>query len=302
MRQIVLGTSLASAGAVASNTTMKSLGFVYRDHANADALKFSLTSSDFAEDFFQLVLKRANADGGDLVVPFHKNKLTFSKAVFAAGSAATGTLNLSAITVTPGHDYTVIFCLKGVQFNERNKWTCTVRATDTDDAESIANKIADYVNANTANLGLTAVKGTSTDAGKITLTATEKGKSYVCVTADDLAGVSNLNLTFAWYNSGNKVPDVAKYIADLVSKAAADAGFEYTRNDNDIYPAFFGNPGIDLSAYASGAIVYTFAFAEPRLVKTTDDVVRQVVQVVLPSSVTVTSFDTLCAALGSQIK
>lgn len=307
MRQVILATSLASAGAVASASTMGAVGFAYRDHANGDALKYSLTSSDFAEDYFNMVLKRAVANMGDIVVPFHKNKLMYSKAtVTALASAGFVAADFTSVTITPGFDYTVMFIRKGVKFNERNKWTFTVRANNTLDASALAIAITKYVNDNTEGLGLTA----SNSSGVVTFTNVNKSDSYVIKFADDLTGVENsssvavteLEIQPATVDSGAiKVADVTKYVADLVSKGAADAGFEDTYRQDNIYPGLYGADGADYSAYANGAIVYTFRFAEPRIVKTTDDVVMQVVQVVLPSSVTVTSFDTLVNALAKKI-
>lgn len=307
MRQVILATSLASAGAVASASTMGAVGFVYRDHANNDALKFSLTSGDFAEDHFLMTLKRAAANMGDISVPFHKNKLMYSKAtVTALSSAGSVVADFTGVTITPGYDYTAIFVRKGIKFNERNKWTFTVRANNTLDASALAVAITKYVNDNTEGLGLTA----SNSSGVVTFTNVNKSDAYAIKFADDLVGVENasgdavteLEIQPATVSGGAiKVADVTKYVADLVSKAAADAGFEDTYRQDNIYPGLYGADGADYSAYASGAIVYTFRFAEPRIVKTVDDVVNQVVQLVLPSSVTVTSFDTLVNALAKKI-
>lgn len=302
MRQIALATSLAAAGVVSANTTMKSVGFAYRDHANNDALKFSLTPADFAEPHFNLVLKRAVEDGGDLVFPIHKNAFRFSKASFTSGSLASGILDLSELSVNPHQDYTVLFAKKGLLFNHRNRWTCTVRSGEEDTPAIIAKKIADYVNDNVRNLGLKAELGSGESAAKITLTATVKGQSYVCIPTDALSSIEKVHINFAWFANGNKVPDVTRYIADLVSKAAADSGFEYTYRDANIYPGLFGSDKVAYNDYKDGVVVYTLCFAEPRMVKTTDDVVKQIVQIVLPSSVTTTNFDILLAAFGNEVK
>ena len=64
-------------------------------------------------------------------------------------------------------------------------------------------------------------------------------------------------------------------------------GYEYTYDDDlgALYPKYHFNPLAQADGEDSGFNIYTLRFAEPRMVKTRDEVVHQIVQIVVPTSV-----------------
>lgn len=236
-----------------------------------------------------IYLGKSDAKGGKLVVPIYKNNFSYSKMTYDASIQYTG--NFTITDVVAGSDYTVVIVKKGVGFNERNKWTATVRAKSGDTAETIAKALAAQITAN-VGAGVTA----KTFAGRIIVTAKEKGVDYELTLGDDLFGlaVSQTHATAA-------VAD-AKYITDLAIKAAADAGIEYTYKEASeyLYPDFPLNPLAQDNATDAGFTVYTIRFAEPREMKTVDQSINQIVQIAVPtSSVAISTIDTILAALAA---
>ena len=219
-----------------------------------------------------IYLGKSDAKGGKLVVPIYKNNFSYSKMVYAASTQYTG--NFTIADVVAGSDYTVVVVKKGVGFNERNKWTATVRAKAADTVDTIAAALASQITAN-VGAGITA----AASAGKVTVTAKEKGVDYELTLGDDLFGtaVTQTHATAA-------VAD-AKYITDLAIKAAADAGIEYTYQDAGelIYPDFPLNPLAQDDSADTGFTVYTIRFAEPREMKTVDQSINQIVQIAVPT-------------------
>lgn len=236
-----------------------------------------------------IYLGKSDAKGGKLVVPIYKNNFSYSKMVYAASTQYTG--NFIITDVVAGSDYTVVIVKKGVGFNERNKWTATVRAKSGDTAKTIAKALAAQI---TANVGA-GVTATPSD-GKVTVTAKEKGVDYELTLGDDLFGlaVDQTHATAA-------VAD-AKYITDLDIKAAADAGIEYTYKEASeyLYPDFPLNPLAQDDATDAGFTVYTIRFAEPREMKTVDQSINQIVQIAVPTSTdAISTIDTILAALAA---
>lgn len=219
-----------------------------------------------------IFLGKEDAKGGDVIVPIYKNKFSFTKMVYQAAGAYTGNFTIPAPTV--GDDLTVVIVKKGVQFNERNKWTATMRVKDGQDATTCAKELVAQLNNNPAS-GITA----KNDAGEITITAANKGEDYKIALGDDLFGVAV-----------EETPAVtpladANYIKDLAMKAAADAGIEYTYQDpaNLIYPGYPLNPLAQPDSVDAGYTVFTLKFAEPREMKTVDQSINQIVQIALPT-------------------
>lgn len=238
-----------------------------------------------------LVLGRATADGGPVVIPIYKNKFSFVKSVYAA--ATTFKVEVAIPAGDKIGDYSIIVAKKGVKFNERNKWTATVHVTDiTTSADALATALAKQINNNTVSSGVKAVAGTA----KVTIQATTSGVDYAIVPADLLTGatVTSSAIGFPAMNS-------AEYIADLAAKAAADAGIEYTYRDdvNYLYPNYPLDPLKGSQSADTGFIVYTLKFAEPREVRPVDEVINQIVQVAFPTGTTVTTFETVLTALAS---
>ena len=219
-----------------------------------------------------IFLGKEDAKGGDVIVPIYKNNFSFTKMVYQAAGAYTGDFTIPAPTV--GDDLTVVVVKKGVQFNERNKWTATMRVKDGQDASACAKELTEQLNNNPAS-GVKAVAA----AAKITITAVNKGEDYKIALGDDLFGVAV-----------TETPTVtpladANYIKDLAMKAAADAGIEYTYQDpaNLIYPGYPLNPLAQPDSVDAGYTVFTLKFAEPREMKTVDQSINQIVQIALPT-------------------
>lgn len=218
-----------------------------------------------------IFLGKEDAKGGDVIVPIYKNKFSFTKMVYQAAGAYTGNFTIPAPTV--GDDLTVVVVKKGVQFNERNKWTATMRVKDGQDASACAKELTEQLNNNPAS-GVKAVA----EAAKITITAVNKGEDYKIALGDDLFGVAVVETPAV-----TPLAD-ANYIKDLAMKAAADAGIEYTYQDpaNLIYPGYPLNPLAQPDSVDAGYTVFTLKFAEPREMKTVDQSINQIVQIALP--------------------
>lgn len=219
-----------------------------------------------------IFLGKEDAKGGDVIVPIYKNKFSFTKMVYQAAGAYTGNFTIPAPTV--GDDLTVVVVKKGVQFNERNKWTATMRVKDGQDASACAKELTEQLNNNPAS-GVKAVAA----AAKITITAVNKGEDYKIALGDDLFGVAVTETPAV-----TPLAD-ANYIKDLAMKAAADAGIEYTYQDpaNLIYPGYPLNPLAQPDSVDAGYTVFTLKFAEPREMKTVDQSINQIVQIALPT-------------------
>lgn len=219
-----------------------------------------------------IFLGKEDAKGGDVIVPIYKNKFSFTKMVYKAAGAYTGNFTIPAPTV--GDDLTVVVVKKGVQFNERNKWTATMRVKDGQDASACAKELTEQLNNNPAS----GIKAVAEDA-KITITAVNKGEGYKIALGDDLFGVAVTETPAV-----TPLAD-ANYIKDLAMKAAADAGIEYTYQDpaNLIYPGYPLNPLAQPDSVDAGYTVFTLKFAEPREMKTVDQSINQIVQIALPT-------------------
>lgn len=235
-----------------------------------------------------IFLGKEDAKGGDVIVPIYKNNFSFTKMVYQAAGAYTGNFTIPAPTV--GDDLTVVVVKKGVQFNERNKWTATMRVKDGQDASACAKELTEQLNNNPAS-GVKAVAA----AAKITITAVNKGEDYKIALGDDLFGVAVTET-----HAVTPLAD-ANYIKDLAMKAAADAGIEYTYQDpaNLIYPGYPLNPLAQPDSVDAGYTVFTLKFAEPREMKTVDQSINQIVQIALPTGATaIAKVETILKAIA----
>ena len=219
-----------------------------------------------------IFLRKEDAKGGNVIVPIYKNNFSFTKMVYQAAGAYTGNFTIPAPTV--GDDLTVVVVKKGVQFNERDKWTATMRVKDGQDASACAKELTEQLNNNPAS----GVKAVAT-AAKIAITAVNKGEDYKIALGDDLFGVAVTETPAV-----TPLAD-ANYIKDLAMKAAADAGIEYTYQDpaNLIYPGYPLNPLAQPDSVDAGYTVFTLKFAEPREMKTVDQSINQIVKIALPT-------------------
>lgn len=284
MRQFLLGKSVAYPTALTS-LAVGQLAFV----ALVSGVETLDSDGTKIKDKGYIYLGKSDAKGGKLVVPIYKNNFSYSKMVYAASTQYTG--NFTIADVVAESDYTVVVVKKGVGFNERNKWTATVRAKATDTVGTIAAALASQITAN-VGAGVTA----AASAGKVTVTAKEKGVDYELTLGDDLFGtaVTQTHATAA-------VAD-AKYITDLAIKAAADAGIEYTYQDAGelIYPDFPLNSLAQDDSADTGFTVYTIRFAEPREMKTVDQSINQIVQIAVPTgAAAIATINKILAALAA---
>lgn len=284
MRQFLLGKSVAYPTALTS-LAVGQLAFV----ALVSGVETLDSDGTKIKDKGYIYLGKSDAKGGKLVVPIYKNNFSYSKMAYAASTQYTG--NFTIADVVAGSDYTVVVVKKGVGFNERNKWTATVRAKAGDTVDTIASALASQITAN-VGAGVTAVNS----AGKVTVTAKEKGVDYELTLGDDLFG------TAVTQTHGTAAVADAKYITDLAIKAAADAGIEYTYQDAGelIYPDFPLNPLAQDDSADTGFTVYTIRFAEPREMKTVDQSINQIVQIAVPTdAAAITTIDKILAALAA---
>lgn len=284
MRQFLLGKSVAYPTALTS-LAVGQIAFV----ALVSGVETLDSNGTKIKDKGYIYLGKSDAKGGKLVVPIYKNNFSYSKMVYAASTQYTG--NFTIADVVAGSDYTVVVVKKGVGFNERNKWTATVRVKAADTVDTIAAALASQITAN-VGAGVTA----AASAGKVTVTAKEKGVDYELTLGDDLFGtaVTQTHATAA-------VAD-AKYITDLAIKAAADAGIEYTYQDAGelIYPDFPLNPLAQDDSADTKFTVYTIRFAEPREMKTVDQSINQIVQIAVPTdAAAIATIDKILAALAA---
>lgn len=287
MRQLLFATSLVTEGAVSSVETEGAIGVAQIDDTTGEMTFVATPVPDFEKEnpyldqngkhHLNLVLVRSAANGGNVVLPLYPNHYDIAKGEYQAATTFVATLTVPAPD-SEYYDYTIIAVKKGKKFNERNKWTASVRVKSTDTAATLAQKLADYFNANKDGLGL---EVTVNDAA-LTFTAIKAGEDYEIVPADDLMGVS-----ITYTARGKEAFGDAKYVKDLADKAAADVGYEYTYDDDlgALYPKYHFNPLAQPDDADSGFNIYTLRFAEPRMVKTRDEIVHQIVQIVVPTSV-----------------
>ena len=274
MRNFILAASAAYPTAVPL-TTAGQVSISYLANGVETLVKDAETAGEL-KDRGMITWKNPNAELGQIVFPFYRKDLTYSVSTYA--TATTFSANFTIASVEASSDYTVIIVKNGVKFNERNKWTSTIHAGKNDTPKIVADKIAAHINANTVGSGVSAVSD-STTAGKITITAKKAGQPYTIVLADKLQGLA-VTTTAAGLPAIND----AAAIKDMANKAAADAGFEYTYDEfARLYPAYPLNPLAQPDKADTGFTVYTIRFAEPRDMKTRDEVVHQIIQIAYPT-------------------
>lgn len=282
MRNFILGKTLAANNTTIENIAAGAVGFAaINDDGNLAIVTSSIDSFLANNKKGYFVLGRSSEQGGPVVLPVFANHFSYSIGEYEAATTFEGEITIPD-TITPGEEYTVIVVKKGVKFNERNKWTASVVAKESDTAATIGAKLVELINSNTESSGVSA----SGDA-TITIETTTSGVDYAILGADALLDVEASITT-----QGSLAYGDASYVKDLANKAAADAGFEYTYmgDVNYLYPDYPLNPLKNADSEDTGFNILTIRFAEPREVKTVDDVIHQIIQVAVPSGV---SFDTL---------
>lgn len=290
MRNFILGKTLAAANTLVDNVAAGAVGFAA---LNSDGKLAITTSIDGFLDNKKkgyFVLGRSVNLGGPVVLPVFANHFSYSIGEYQAATTFEAELDIPK-TIVAGEEYTIIVAKKGIKFNERNKWIASIVAKDSDTAESIGTKLVALINSNSESSGVTA-NGTST----ITVASAQSGVDYTILGADALLG-AEVNINEHGYSAYGD----ASYVKDLANKAAADAGFEYTYmgDVNYLYPDYPLNPlKIDDSS-DTGFNILTMRFAEPREVKTVDDVVHQIIQLAVPSGVIFSSLESILDSLSN---
>ncbi|MFR7675338.1 MAG: hypothetical protein ACLU02_06875 [Clostridia bacterium] len=297
MRQFLLGKNVAYPTTALSNDNVVdgAIGFYFRK--SYKTISPTDTGTEITKDCM-LIVNRSVDKGGHVVIPIHKNKFSYVKGVYQAGKVFKQVFTIPAPT-TIG-EYSMIVALKGVGFNQRNKWTASVYVKDVNKtANELAEALAKAINNNTAGSKVTATvsKATATvSETTLTIDGQVVGMDYEVVPADLLTGLAATSI-----QKGEAAYGDAQYIIDLANKAAADAGFEYTYQEAGelMRPHYPLNPLEVSDAADKGFTIFTLSFAEPRDVKTRDEVVNQIVQVAFPTDAAqITTFETVCKALA----
>lgn len=239
---------------------------------------YSRITAAVKEDFFLVVGRGTNKL--PLIFPeINVKSLIVTKASYAAGNTFYAKIVVPS-DVEKGKHYTVIITKKGTAFNERNNWTFTTMATDKI-GSNVAKKIADQINNNKEQLGVTI----SYTGITIVINGVEKGKDFEVLGADALTGVVPTAITHG-------IKDILgrEHLKDLASRCAAGKGFNYTYHDGDtIYP------GYPEDQFSEQYILYTLRFAVPRMAaKQRDEVVYQTVYIAVPVNAgCITTLDTI---------
>lgn len=288
MRQFLLAGSVAYSTATDLNAVPAGAVGVY--YLKDGALTVSADGKDVSGEAM-LVLGRPVAKGGPITLPIHTHGFTFVKGEYKA--ATTYASKFTCPAPMQGHTYTVIAVKKGQKFNERNKWSCSVlyeKAGGT--AADLANLIAKQYKQNALNAGLE-VKA---NAASVELKALEAGVDYELLLTDHLADVAVTTTAKGFPAYGD-----AAYVADLANKAAADAGMEYTYQDyvKYLYPNYPLDPLAAAPAVDKGFTIFTLKFSEPRVSRTVDTAVNQIVQVAFPTgAAAIADFEKVCTAIA----
>ncbi len=274
MRNFILAAKAAYPAAVPL-TAAGQVSISYLNNGVETLVKDTITAAGL-KNRGMITWKNPNSELGQIVFPFYKKDLSYSVSTYSV--ATTFSASFTIASVEASSDYTVIIVKNGVKFNERNKWTSTIHAGKNDTVKNIADKIVAHINANTVGSGVSAVSDDTTN-GKITIAAKKAGQPYTIVLADELQGLAVITAA-----TGLPAINDAAAIKEMANKAAADAGFEYTYDEfAGLYPAYPLNPLARPDEVDTGFTVYTIRFAEPRDMKTRDEVVHQIIQIAYPT-------------------
>lgn len=293
MRQFILGASAAAlTSGVVHEKTDADAGKIGVGYYPGGVATFNTGANIKDKGFISLI--RTAAQGGPVFLPLYKKDFSYVKSVYAAAA----TFSASIVIPEPSGtdiDYTIIAVLKGVKFNERNKWTANVHLSVNDTPTTIGDKIVKYfMDGTVARYGLIV----SNNAGTLTFTSEKAGVDWELIPADDLYGT-----TVTYTTHGMPAQNDAAMVADMAAKAAADAGFEYTYKDPSqyLYANYPLNPLKAADNADNGFTVFTLRFAEPREMKTVDEVIHQIVQVAFPTGAAgIATFENACKYLAGE--
>ena len=228
------------------------------------------------------VLKRNDADGGDILYPFYPKDFTWTKAEPTA--AVQMVKKFTIANVYKNLTYTIVFTKKGKGFNERANWTFTTKAKADNSEAAIAAELVNWANNIKSTLGLTI----TAQGAVVTVTGPATGEDYAISFGDDAFGIT-LDVTS---RNGKPAFMWSKDIKDLAARCAADAGFEYTYDEFEgMYPNYPLNPLANADSADEGFLVYTLRFTEPRVMGTREEAVYQIIQIAFPSDTEVEEFE-----------
>lgn len=219
---------------------------------------------------FQLVLHRSAENGGNIVLPLYPNNLSYTVMKDQEATKFAALFTVPAPTYIG--DYSIMIIKKGVGFNERNKWTATVHVSDTSiTAKQLSELLVNAINTNSEASGVKAQYMDEEGGTRIAIIS-DSFDDYEVKGADKLFGVEAQVAT-----AGFKGLLQPAHVKDLLDKAAADAGYEYTYTDglDKVYPGYFGVNG---SVPTIDSLI-TIHFAEPRRVRTVDHEINQIIQI-----------------------
>ena len=272
MRQFLLTKGTYASGNDMSAIAEGAIGFYYN---NDGVPTLDTDGTHVKKGEAMIVLGRSAANGGNVVIPFYNNNFSWNKMIQQASTKFNASITIPAITELG--EYTIIICKKGVQFNERNKWTSSYNVKSLSDTpDDVAAAIEKGIKNFAHNLGISS----SVSGDTISITGLNDAVDFEILGADNLFG-----LTITQTHATKGYADAA-WISDLADKACADAGIEYTYRPEYIYlyENYPLNPLAQQNTTDPGYIVYTIRFAEPRRTKTTDEVVNQIVQIAMPKT------------------
>ena len=272
MRQFLLTKGTYASGNDMSAIAEGAIGFYYN---NNGVPTLDNDGTHVKKGEAMIVLGRSAANGGNVVIPFYNKNFSWNKMTHQASTKFNASITIPAITELG--EYTIIICKKGVQFNERNKWTSSYNVKSLNDTpDDVAAAIEKGIKNFAHNLGISS----SVSGATISITGLNDAVDFEILGADNLFGLS-ITQTHATKGYAD-----AAWISDLADKACADAGIEYTYRPEYIYlyENYPLNPLAQQNTTDPGYIVYTIRFAEPRRTKTTDEVVNQIVQIAMPKT------------------
>lgn len=272
MRQFLLTKGTYASGNDMSAIAEGAIGFYYN---NNGVPTLDTDGTHVKKGEAMIVLGRSAANGGNVVIPFYNKNFSWNKMTHQASTKFNASIKIPSITELG--EYTIIICKKGVQFNERNKWTSSYNVKSLNDTpDDVAVAIEKGIKNFAHNLGISS----SVSGDTISITGLNDAVDFEILGADNLFG-----LTITQTHATKGYADAA-WISDLADKACADAGIEYTYRPEYIYlyENYPLNPLAQQNTTDPGYIVYTIRFAEPRRTKTTDEVVNQIVQIAMPKT------------------
>ena len=113
MRQFILGNQNGPLGAVDASTAYGSVGLAYLDKSD-NKIKFCVNGTELVDGEGYVVLVRQNEQMGNVVLPFHKNHLSYVHGVYDDTKSGYYAAQFTVTDVDPFLDYTAIVVKKGI--------------------------------------------------------------------------------------------------------------------------------------------------------------------------------------------